>query len=471
MLKSWPVAVWTLALGLTGVAGMLVRQTGAREAHEPELITLRSLSQRWLKPMRQEQGRENRHISELAHLWRNEELIAQKALSCAFIHLQAQDFYAQLQAWSFFRQAVAQRQVCINILQLLDQEGDLPSVVNVQGDVESGWEANTYQILAKTTLLDHSLNVAAQVVALLSGLQAWHVIPDTMVAALGHDLGKLNHAHSTLYSLGEHPLASCATISGIPGFKELARKDEILRAIKLHHKMPDGLLGKTLKKADQQARQQELERWTDREQVEKDSRVDAVAQRQRRSVQNTSLGSVVPLHLSSAEPGTASDQPEAQPPNQMDISAWFDAAAFLALLKPLINRLEGRRYFAFSMASGLVYFQVKALEEAARKQAGQAGCMQIATMAQDDLSMRAVLLSIVQRLRQEEGIIAQDLIKPGYFGGYFQVIRRHGKELKGYYTPFHSEAFGSIAGMEAAKPALLKDILKVSPFTGCTQEE
>ena len=155
----------------------------------------------------------------------------------------------------------------------------------------------------------------------------------------------------------------------------------------------------------------------------------------------------------------------------MDISAWFDAAAFLALLKPLINRLEGRRYLAFSMASGLVYFQVKALEEAARKQAGQAGCMQIATMAQDDLSMRAVLLSIVQRLRQEEGIIAQDLIKPGYFGGYFQVIRRHGKELKGYYTPFHSEAFGSIAGMEAAKPALLKDILKVSPFTGCTQEE
>ena len=168
-------------------------------------------------------------------------------------------------------------------------------MVNVQGDVESGWEANTYQILAKTTLLDHSLNVAGQVVALLSGLQAWHVIPDTMVAALGHDLGKLNHAHGTLYSLGEHPLASCAMLSSIPGFKELARKDEILRAIKLHHKMPDGLLGKTLKKADQQARQKELEKWTDRERVEKDSRVGAVAQRQRGSVQNTSLGSVVPL--------------------------------------------------------------------------------------------------------------------------------------------------------------------------------
>lgn len=155
----------------------------------------------------------------------------------------------------------------------------------------------------------------------------------------------------------------------------------------------------------------------------------------------------------------------------MDISTWFDAAAFLDLLRPLINRLEGRRYLAFSMANDLVYFQVKALEEAARKQAGQAGCMQIATMAQDDLGMRDVLLSIVQQLRQEDGIIAQDLIKPGYFGGYFQVIRRHGKELKGYYTPFHSETFGSIAEMERTKPALLRDILKVSPFTASIQEQ
>ncbi len=471
MLMSWPVAAWTLALGLTGFAGILLRQAGVREALTPEKITLRRLSQRWLRPMRQMQGKESRHISELAHLWRDEELIAQKALGCALIHVQAQTFYAQLQAWSFFKQAAAQRQVCINILQLLDQEGDCPSVVNVQGDVESGWEANTYQILAKTTLLDHSLNVAGQVVALLSGLQAWHVIPDTMVAALGHDLGKLNHAHGTLYSLGEHPLASCAMLTGISGFKELARKDEILRAIKLHHKMPDGLLGKTLKKADQQARQRELENWTDRENGEESRRATVQAQQQEFLPPDTRALPSTSMLFSNEVPVAAPGQHDCMLPQQMDISAWFDAAAFLALLKPLINRLEGRRYLAFSMASGLVYFQVKALEEAARKQAAQAGCMQIATMAQDDLSMRAVLLSIVQRLRQEDGIIAQDLIKPGYFGGYFQVIRRHGKELKGYYTPFHSEAFGSIAEMEQVKPTLLRDILKVSPFTGGSQEE
>ena len=78
-----------------------------------------------------------------------------------------------------------------------------------------------------------------------------------MVAALGHDLGKLKSARGSLYALGEHPLAAGAIISGIPGFKELSRKEDILRAIKMHHKMPEGLLGKALKKADQQ----ELERW------------------------------------------------------------------------------------------------------------------------------------------------------------------------------------------------------------------
>ncbi len=54
-------------------------------------------------------------------------------------------------------------------------------------------------------------------------------------------------------------LPTIVPLAGIAGFKELERKDEILRAIKLHHKLPEGLLGATLKRADQLARQQELE--------------------------------------------------------------------------------------------------------------------------------------------------------------------------------------------------------------------
>ena len=248
------------------------------------------------------------------------------------------------------------------------------------------------------------------------------------------------------------------------GFKELARKDEILKAIKLHHKMPDGLLGKTLKKADQQARQKELESWSGPKYVDEGDSTVQVTPEQAQTAQIATLTQRLLANLSTDQAATVSPQEKSTPLQHADISRWFDAVTFLDLLRPHINRVDGRRYLAFSMANGLVYFQVKALEEAARKQAAQAGCMHIATMAQDDLSMREVLLSIVQHLRQHE-VIAEDLIKPNFFGGYFLVTRRHGKELKGYYTPFHAEAFGSIAGMEQAKPALLRDIIKVSPFT------
>ena len=139
------------------------------------------------------------------------------------------------------------------------------------------------------------------------------------------------------------------------------------------------------------------------------------------------------------------------------------------MLKPYINRVEGRRFLAFSMTDGLVYFQVKVLEEVARKQAQEAGCMEIATMAQDDSTMRQVLFSVVQHLRQQHEVIAAHLIKASYFGGYFLVTRKFNTKMRGYYTPFHAEAFGSIAEMEQAKPDLLRDILDVSPYTGTDQ--
>ena len=359
----------------------------------------------------------------------------------------------------------------MEILRLLDREGQCPSVVDVQGDVEAAWEQNTYQILAKTTLLDHSLNVAEQVVKLLSDHQAWHVIPDTMVAALGHDLGKLKSARGSLYALGEHPLAAGAIISGISGFKELSRKEDILRAIKMHHKMPEGLLGKTLKKADQQARQQELERWVGVEATEKikESHEEEAKEKPSKPSSREAVQRVqADIYGEPIDPVPSRE--EIAPPQRMDISRWFDAAGFLAMLKPYINRLDGRRFMAFSMADGLVYFQVKVLEEVARKQAQEAGCMEIATMAQDDSTMRQVLFSVVQHLRQQPEVIAAHLIKATYFGGYFLVTRKFNTKIRGYYTPFHAEAFGSIAEMERSKPDLLRDILDVSPYTGGDQE-
>jgi len=476
---DWVNGLLWLVLALVVVAGGIC-SLGKKNPLAIKEIHLHELSDLWTK-----EDNKIIHISELSPLWRDNRVAAIDEESLDLHNPRAAAFMENVQQWSWFDKFPQQKAICGQILKILDQEGHCPSVVNMQSDIEGSWDENTYRILAQTTLLDHSLNVAEQVVLLLSTIEAWHVIPDTMVAALAHDLGKLESMRGHLYSLGEHPLAAGRPLVGIPGFKDLLKKDEILRAIKLHHKKTDGLLGKTLKKADQLARQQELEEAvlqnTPQDQpkpcsvecvrgevlsVEK-MESPAIAE-SRSGVSKTSSAWQAQADIYGENGAIDQKMPMFEAPKLMDISGWFDAEAFLEELKPYINKMFGRRFLAFSMPDGLVYFQVKVLEEVARKQAERAGCMEIATMAQKDLTMRQVLYTVVHHLRVEQDVIVRGLIKDAFFGGYFTVSKTVGKRMKGYYTPFHAEAFGSIAEMEQAKPALLRDICKVSPFLDST---
>jgi hypothetical protein len=270
-----------------------------------------------------------------------------------------------------------------------------------------------------------------------------------MIAALAHDLGKLPSLRDFLYSLGEHPLASGKPLSGIPVFRELPKKEEILQAVKLHHKRPQGLLGKTLKKADQLARQKEIEEAALHQDAKLIPETPPAPDNEKAVTNKASIAAwqaETDIYGESSE--VVRDVTKQDSPHLMDISGWFDATGFLSDLKPYINKMFGRRFFAFSMPDGHVYFQVKVLEEVARKQAEKAGSMDIATMGQRDETMRSVLLTIVHHLKTEHEVIARGLIKDSFFGGYFSVTRKIGKPIKGYYTPFHAEPFGSIAEME-----------------------
>lgn len=449
----WTSGLLFLVFALLLVA-IVVLYLGQQKEKVVRVVTLRNLSKLWGK-----EGKKEIHISELSPLWREIKHRKEEPAAFYFEDLKATALMEKIDNWGWFKKFPLQRNVCGQILRLLDKEGDCPSVVNIHGDVEGGWDENTFQILSRTSLLHHSINVAEQVVQLHSANEAWHVIPDTMVAALGHDLGKLKSVQGYLYSLGEHPMAAGRPLSKIDEFNQLPRKDEISQAIKLHHKMPKGLLGKTLKKADQLARQQELEENSlainknePQPKKEADKNRSASAWQAQEDIYGDSGG-------------TSQKKAKSEPPASMDISAWFDAAQFLADLKPHINKMYGRQFFAFSMSNGYVYFQVKILEDIARKQAENAGCMEIATMAKRDKSMRNVLFTIVHQLRNEHEVIADGLIKKEFFGGYFSVTRKIGKTMRGFYTPFHAEPFGSIAEMEQAKPKMLKDIIKVSPYT------
>lgn len=394
------------------------------------------------------------HIKDIAPLWRKSTVTAaDKSEEYLFRYTRIERWFnIHILKEPWFTQAEAHIEICYQILRMLEEEDPCSSVVNPANDVETSWDSTTYSLLSQTSLLDHSLHVAERAITLLIDAEAHHIIPDAVIAALGHDIGKLPSNKSNLYSLGEHPLAAGRVLAEIALFKELSRKEDISKAIKHHHSRPDGLLGKTLKKADQKARQDELD--------------EAVEQQPKQIVSEITRNQLVDNQLPDAQPvsegglarkadadiyGDTSSTPAASKSSQpglINISTWFDAQTFLDELKPYINRVKNRRFMAFSMPDGVIYFQPKALEEVVRRQAESAGTMDIAVMGNKDKTMQKILFSVVERFRLEHDLIARDLIGDRYFGGYFNIKMKSGKFLKGYYTPFRSEGFGSIAEME-----------------------
>jgi hypothetical protein len=348
---------------------------------------------------------------------------------------------------------------------MLEEEDPCPSVVNPSNDVEASWDTNTYSMLGKTTLLDHSLHVAEHTVALLIDAKADHVIPDVMLAALGHDIGKLPSNRTHLYSLGEHPLAAGRVLADIKLFGNLSRKEEISKAIKHHHMKTEGLIGKTLKKADQKARQMELEDAVSQQKQQADSSEEVIEKQAILPAAENNLARQADADIYGGDKKVGSkNKTSSGAINQINISSWFDPDEFLDEVKPYINRLEGRRFMAFSMPGGYVYFQPKVIEEVTRKLAEKEGAMDIATMADKDKSMQKVLFSVVEQFRSGHDLIARDLINDQYFGGYFTIKMQSGKTMKGYFTPFKAEAFGSIAELENSKKGILKNFVSVDVY-------
>ena len=433
-----------LGLGILFFAStiwMLLVRSEKKPAVSQKVMLLKELSKFWIK-----NGEVD--IADLAPIWRDDPVV--EAIQEVFIEFQnarIQEFYHKhIQP---LHHAARQQAVCRDLLSLLDTEGGCPSVVNVSRDVEATWDSNTYTLLGQTNLIDHSLNVAEQVIRLLQESDTSYLMPDTIIAALSHDLGKLPSIRGHLYSLGEHPLAAGRILVGLQSFKELHQQEAILQAVKLHHKQPQDLLGKTLKRADQLARQQELEQAQERLQpLEKPPGWHNEAQ---------------------AQEGIFEEKSETKkktPAPRLINLPWLNTRDFLQDMGPYINKLEGRRFRAFSMPNGVVYFMPKILELIARKQAEKAGVLDVVSM--DEKAMREVLLSIVHQLRQVN-VIEGGLLQDQYFGAYFTVTMKSGTTMNGYYTPCHAEAFGSIAVMEDAKSGILLDLVSVAVVHGDKQ--
>ncbi|MDA8089521.1 MAG: HD domain-containing protein [Nitrospiraceae bacterium] len=438
---------------------------GLPSSGDKKEIALEALSSIWARHKNTEI-----FLGQLAGIWREQgqpQTGPAEFADPVFQHPEIQEFYGRHVKDRHFSAAAA-GDVIREILGLLDQEGDCPSVVNEKLN-EGSLEKNAYDLLAQIPLYRHSLDVAEELIKAFKESPA--AIPKVLIASLGHDLGKLPSYRKTLYTMGDHPLMSVTVLESLQGYGGLSYREEINRAISSHHRNPQGLLEEKLKEADMAARRLELARNV-REHVESTS---ALAGPER-------PGEPTPPARTAGAPGLAERVQAGQiqngcvtngfisyAPEKKEVVAmkevpilWFDAERFLAELKPYINRLDGDRWSAFSMPDGHVYFQTGVIEEIAKK-LGK-GNPDIALMDADKELKRNILYSVVCSLRREKEAIARGLIKDAYFGGPFIIRMLGGREISSYYTPFKAEAFGeTVSYFEELKTGKIKEIEEMRP--------
>ena len=378
------------------------------------------------------------------------------------------------------------------LLRLLDEEGDCPSVVNRnEKEVEGKLEKNVYDRLAELPLYRHSLNVAIE---LASHCRNELLAPMAIITGLAHDLGKIPAYQNLLYCTGDHPLIAQSILEKIKPFGKLTYARDVLEAVRQHHRnQPETELGKRLKSADQTCRSKEIAMLL-------------AANREIQSAEGKAAADNPAVAVDAgpvADAGTAAPLPAARAPakgpraksrerlaaiastavfggyldqdpdifgaggketgvkNTLVSIDWFDTAKALAYLKQFINRMKGGRFYAFSMPDGTVYFRVPLFWDAAKRLSGNDAKLLAADA--DLQTRRDIIFSMVERLKESKAI-ATDLLSPGFFTGRF-VINPDAKEPREEnLIPFRAEAFGELVStLEARKVSQLRAIKEVVP--------
>jgi len=347
------------------------------------------------------------------------------------------------------------RQVAEGILETLDREGNCPSVVNSHGEIEASLETGVYNRLARVTLREHALDTAK---AMLRLVDPGPMTPMAIIAALGHDLGKIPAYRQQLYSLGDHPVISVTILDKIPGFSEMPNKGDVITAIRDHHRKPIDFFSIKLKEADQEARKKELARnfslgdpGTGRESLPREE----VEPRRVTSAMET---------IPRDDENKTEDRKRRRKPREVELP-WYDGKAILQEIAGRVNKVDEGRWEAFSMANGYVYVQVGLLWSVTKKVARINGDPSVLIADSDEELRTNILYSIVERLKTEENAIARGLIRDGYFSAPFVVTMRDGTvHSKASYVPFNLEALGMLPSeLESQKYGKVKEIVDVTP--------
>ncbi|PIP38550.1 MAG: hypothetical protein COX19_12100 [Desulfobacterales bacterium CG23_combo_of_CG06-09_8_20_14_all_51_8] len=343
------------------------------------------------------------------------------------------------------------------LLALLDAHGNCPSVVKINQDHEYQTLQNVYDLLSKITLLDHSLNVAEQMITDIARAKTKDpemIMGKILMAALGHDIGKIpDLMDAETYRKGDHPYISYLVLKKAIFTDPSPQHEDILHAVKSHHYQVREGFTYDLRRADQAAREMEAERLS----LQGESAADLV-----QIIHEQKASETKPQEQNST-PKEKGASPEA-----FDLS-WLDMDEFLSIIEPEINRIENNSYFrAFSMNNGLVYLMLSLVSETVIQLAKNHNHAEVMVNA-DTTEKKRSLEFTVKTMLADKGYIPS-FIGKGFSGARFGLIDANGKKkMVGIYMPVEARAFKtSLAELENRKnkTSVIKEITEVRPLVG-----
>ena len=293
-----------------------------------------------------------------------------------------------------------------SLLELLEKYGNYSSVVKDKEGMELYSVKDT---LGRISLLDHTLLVAEYMVENVknSYVDSETIIPQGVVAALAHDIGKIpEFRESGIYNTAEHPLVSASKLVELAGSDGPSWIQEVCRAIKDHHIHTNDQFTALLKAADRKARETEL------------------------------MGLTAEFSISR-------------------FAEWFSVGEFLRLIEPEINHIQGNNKYKAFTHKGIVYCVPDFLYEAAKKLCKDKKIVDMDMIYESERDK--VMKRIVSALRQEGYI--PDLLPEGRYSCRF-IVRSSSGTRRLILTPLRIESF-DIEELEKRKTGYLKDIVEI----------
>lgn len=425
------------------------------------------------------------YLKNIAKYWREqlgEDGGAQSAEMPVFKHEEITRFYTDVIAQQPIIKG-PRKTIITKLLEMLDNEGTCPSVVNggKVKDPDSDFEDSTFTKLAMVPLYLHSLAVARKFVSKSSDEI---LLPNILIIALGHDLGKIPAHHKSYYSTGDHPQISLIILSSIPEYVGLPNRSELDRIIRGHHQMvPGNPLAVALKQCDQEVRNDELgaliSRNKPQEHIAEQNESDEDEEEYKQEPDMEEASSSVDLTEADQTPAPliSSEQPEqsvatdhplgSEPkvqykPNKVSLPTSLDTDVLLAAIKKQINQVErgslGIQWNAISMPNGLVYVKTDGLWQAILEVCPDDTFIRAA--GGDEATKRDILYTVVWKLGEKDAVLTE-MMGGNYYAIKTYIISENDNVTNWFLVPFRASAFGVLpSDLESTKPAILKKIVK-----------